>query len=226
MGSVMYRDKCVFVMPTYNTYEKYDEDQKKPKKKRKTLQPVGEVLDESISEVRRNLRGDHGVIVINDGCTDRTEQELDRLLRKRKFSRVHDKRKRFSMSRDDLKLSVTIIESKRNQGLTPAVVSGYKEALRSIPPPIFVIKLDSDGFHSPSKFPILLDRIRKKNTNIECFSDDDQGFGFRILRSDALRGTMPDLQRFSRDVQRKFPNPEDRRGVDKKTKHLIEALAS
>ena len=94
----MSMDKLVFVIPTYNTYEKYDA-QRKPKGRKITFRKrtnsnVAQVLDALISSIRKNRDHEPEVIVVNDGCTDETKGELIDLLEKRGFRRIYDKNQR------------------------------------------------------------------------------------------------------------------------------------
>ena len=218
-------------MPTFDSYKKFRE-QKKPRQQKRSIRgrtdrPIGPVLDDLICEIENNLIGEHEIIIVNDGCTDETEREIEELLRGRKFQINSEgkNRKTFSLSANGLKLAVTILLNETNQGLTPAFVLGYKEALKKTP--AYVIKLDSDGLHDPSKFPVLLNRItRDKNMKFTWLKEDPKkGYGFRAIRGNVLNEIMPALEKYSICLVKKYPdNPEERRGADRMTNRLINAL--
>lgn len=147
---VMYKDKCVFVMPTYNTY------------KQKTRRVAHLVLEDLIQAIRKNMIGRQQTIIINDGCTDDTEKELIRSLKKKNAKRCPKRNLKISykICKSNLELTISILPLIVHEGLNIAVVSGYKEALKSKPE--FVIKLDSDGEHNPFDFPKLLKCIKRR----------------------------------------------------------------
>lgn len=211
----MYEDKYVFVMPTYNTYEKYREG--------KISRTASEVLDSLISAIRKTLTKKQEVIIIDDGCTDETEKELTKSLKRKKARQLPQRVSKISyrISEPNLELTISMLKLNVNKGLNIAVVRGYKEALKSKPE--FVIKLDSDGEHNPSDFPKLLKFIKRVNKlKLVYIRDKDQilkkGFGFRIIICDALKAIISDLEKFAYEEKR----AGNTRGVDQKTKVFIE----
>lgn len=212
----MYKDKCVFVMPTYNTYEKYREG--------KISHTVSEVLDNLISAIRKNLTERQEVIIIDDGCTDETKKELTKLLKRKEARQLPQRVSKISykISEPNLELTISMLNLNINKGLNIAVVRSYKEALKRKPK--FIIKLDSDGQHNPSDFPKLLKCIKKRLNKLKLVTirDKDQilkkGFGFRIINYDALKTIINDLEKFAYKEKR----AGNTRGVDRKTKAFIE----
>jgi len=115
--------------------------------------------------------------------------------------------------------------ARARQGLTPAVMTGYCEALKR--KPACVIKMDSDGEHDPSDFPKLIENIRENKSNYEWLREDKFGLGkgFRILQPNALSQIMPALEEHTCRVYQNHPDdPENRRGIDRETDNLMDAL--
>ena len=71
----MDEEKIVFVIPTFNTYEKYGGIRRRARDRGRVRRPFGLVLEDLLSALKRNLHGTHEVLVINDGCTDITEEK-------------------------------------------------------------------------------------------------------------------------------------------------------
>lgn len=88
------------------------------------------------SIIKRTLRFTYQIIIIDDGCTDHTHEQLSPYLDK-----------------------ITIIKNKRNRGkgyalkigLTKAQTMGYR----------YAITLDADGQHYPEDIPLFIEEIKK-----------------------------------------------------------------
>lgn len=215
-----YKKKCVFVMPTYNTYQKNQENEKK------TPRTAGEVLKDLINAIRKNMEGTQHIIIIDDGSTDGTDVNLTRLLeqKKAKPSLTRGSTRSYVISKTNLDLIISIWRSDVNRGLNFAFLRGYKEALKTKPE--FIIKLDSDGKHDACEFPKLLDRIMERPTEYKLVKMADQdvsdGFGFRLSTPDAIERIIDRLESFANE---KWETEEDwrlkTRGFDRKTAELI-----
>jgi len=167
----MYADKCVFVMPTWNTYKLYEEG--------KIPSTAHEVLKKLIDAIRKNLTKEQEIIIINDGSEDKTIEKIANLLKRKKFEPVQLPGRSFEESRirrfkkPDLELTISILNFEDRRGFNMAVVKGYQQALRS--KPVFVIKLDSDGQHLPKDFPELLEHAKKHPECKTCSSHSWSG---------------------------------------------------
>jgi len=218
-------------MPTYNTFDRERQEKRELKRKggRVELRNVCCVLESLMQAVENNLRGRQQVVIVDDYCTDETEDRLIELLNK-KAKRVsdEDKRIKFIAHKLDLELTITVLKHTKGDriGLNFAVVNGYKEALKAGPE--FVIKLDSDGEHDETRFPELLKEIQTDNRTVFVrfgVSDrrDRRAFGFRITRNAALDGIIDHLEKYACDVWERYPNQRDeQRKIDKETEKLIE----
>jgi len=91
-------------------------------------------LYESLNNVLPNLGKKYEVILIDDGSTDRTFEEL---------LKVHEKNNNYK-----------IIKFRRNFGQTPAMSAGFDYAKGEI-----IITLDADLQNDPSDIPLLLEKI-------------------------------------------------------------------
>lgn len=204
----MYTEKCVFVLPTYNTFEKQIKNNK--------FSNVCEVLDNLISSIEKKLSSPTEIILINDGSTDRTKEELEKLL-KRRGKKIKE-----------MNLKLTLIEHVEADrvGLNNAVVHGYTEALKR--KPSYIIKIDTDGEHDPRSFPKLIETIRKtKDTKFVSGGPQDavagSGFGFRIIEYEALKSIIEELEAFTiKRWNETDGKREKQRGIDRITKRLIE----
>lgn len=220
----MYEEKCVFVIPTYNTYDK-------ERKKDAEYKNICSVLESLISTVQKNLTTQQEIIIVNDGCTDETKESLNYFLKKKEKAKQlpeRDKISKFEINKDKLKLLISIIEHDKNDriGLNFAVVDGFRRALRKRPD--FVIKIDSDGEHDPRQFPnLIVEILRGPDVKLVLFGARDQkdkrGFGFRMIRSDALNSIIDELEEYANKTWNDFPNEREKQvGIDQETKNLIE----
>lgn len=214
------KKKCVFVMPTYNTYQNHQENPKK------TPSTAHEVLKDLIDAIRKNMKGEQYIVIVNDGCTDETEYELLRLLKRKKAEQSPGRGPIISyrIKKPDLDLEISIRKHSRNRGLNFAFLTGYKEALNKEPE--FIVKLDSDGKHNAKEFPKLLECVmespKKRKLVLMAHQDAKDGFGFRLLTRDALERIIDRLETFTIKKMKTGKNwKEKTRTFDRETKKLI-----
>ena len=222
----MFKERCIFVMPTYNTYEKESKHSKQKKPSR--YRNVGCVLESLICVIEKNFVGRQHVVIVNDSCTDKTEIKLRKLLTgktKRVSERVNESQ--FKIEKNDLDLTITLLKHTDSDriGLNFAVVDGYRRALKENSE--FVVKLDSDGEHDETQSPKLLEKI-VQDTNLVFvrFEGSDQkdggAFGFRIIRRAALVKLIDRLEEYARNVWKLHPNHREKQTeIDQETWKLI-----
>ena len=94
-------------------------------------------LDKEIKEAMGKLSGNYEIIYINDGSTDNTLKELNKLK------------------------DIIIVNLNRNYGQSIALDAGFKTAQGEI-----IISLDGDGQNDPADIPRLLEKLEKDNLDV------------------------------------------------------------